>query len=244
MTKQEILKACTIEGNIVRLPEGQLERKLYKEVANALALIGGRWTGRKVMGFVFEEDPTELLAQIANGEKRNLKKEFQFFATSVKLADKLVQLADIKSKHDILEPEAGQAAIVKAINRVLPNKKVYCFELMPVNQTILRKIKNVILVGSDFLTQNDGVLFDRIIANPPFTNNQDIDHIYKMYDTCKNEGRIVTMASKHWQHSTNKKETQFRMWLEDVGAKIIEVDAGEFKESGTTIATVIIIINK
>ncbi len=66
MNKTEILQKCTVDGNIVRLPEGQLDRKLYQEVAKALELIGGKWKGGKVMGFVFPTDPTELLEQIAN----------------------------------------------------------------------------------------------------------------------------------------------------------------------------------
>jgi hypothetical protein len=65
------------------------------EVKNKLELIGGKWKGGKVGGFVFQEDPTDMLEQIANGENRKLKKEFQFFATPDELADKLVELADI-----------------------------------------------------------------------------------------------------------------------------------------------------
>lgn len=76
MNKEEILQQCTVDGLVVKLPEVKLERKLYQEVAKVLELIGGKWKGNKVMGFVFNEDPTELLEQIANGESRNLKKEF------------------------------------------------------------------------------------------------------------------------------------------------------------------------
>ena len=170
-TKEKVLQKCKVEGVVVKLPEGQLDRKLYQETAKSLESIGGKWKGGKVFGFVFPEDPTELLEQIANGENRNLKKEFQFFGTPDGVADWLVELAQIKDADDILEPEAGQAAIVRAINRVLPNKKVHCYELMPVNQTILRKNENVIFLGEDFLKSEDVVpfQFDKIIANPPFS---------------------------------------------------------------------------
>jgi hypothetical protein len=141
-TKEEVLQNCKVEGMIVKLPDTQLERKLYQEVAKALELIGGKWKGGKVFGFVFTTDPTELLNQIANGEKRNLKKEFQFFGTPDDLADDLVFEAQIEPYHKILEPSAGQGAIVKAINRVFPDTKVSCYELMEVNQTILKKNKN------------------------------------------------------------------------------------------------------
>ena len=53
MDAQKVLQECTVEGNVVKLPEGQLERKLYQEVAKALDLIGGKWKGGKVFGFVF-----------------------------------------------------------------------------------------------------------------------------------------------------------------------------------------------
>jgi phospholipid N-methyltransferase len=246
----ECLKECKVEGLIVKLPEAQLDRKVYTEVRGRLELIGGKWKGGKVYGFVFQQDPTDLLNEIANGGSRNLKKEFQFFATPAPLADKLVELAEPESEHDILEPSAGQGAIVNAINRVLPEQTVYCMELMDLNRTILDKIPTAETLGSDFLNHGGEVEavfnkgFDRIIANPPFANNQDIDHIKKMYDLLRQGGRLVSIASNHWKLSGNKKETEFRNWLDTVGAEIIEVPQGAFKESGTNIAASIIRIDK
>lgn len=242
-TKQEVLQACKVEGMTVFLPPVQLERSLYQETAKHLEMIGGKWN-RKAAGFVFNEDPTVLLGQIAAGEKRNLKKEFQFYGTPDHLADRLVELAEIRNGMMVLEPSAGQGAIIKAINRVVPQMLVRAFELMPVNRTILEQIDRCELIGDDFLKHQSNIKFDRIIANPPFNKNQDIDHIYKMYLCCKGSGRIVTIASKHWQRSTNKKEVAFKNWLDEVNAEVIEISAGEFKESGTSIATCIIIIDK
>ena len=45
MTKEQVLQDCTIEGNVVKLPNIQLDRKDYQEVAKALELIGGKWKG-------------------------------------------------------------------------------------------------------------------------------------------------------------------------------------------------------
>ncbi len=247
MNKTEILQKCTVDGNIVRLPEGQLDRKLYQEVAKALNLIGGNWKGGKTMGFVFPNDPTELLEQIANGESRNLKKEFQFFATPDELADRMVEIAEISRDHWILEPSAGQGSIINAINRKYPDQNVDYFELMDVNRTFLDKIPTAQHLGDDFLLvdwKNSPPLFDRIIANPPFSKNQDIDHIRKMYECLNDGGRIVTLASTHWQLSNNKKETEFRNWLNEIGAEIQEIPKGTFKESGTMISSVLIVIDK
>lgn len=251
MTKEEVLQNCTIEGNIVKLPNEQLERKLYQDVAKSLELIGGKWKGGKVFGFVFNEDPTELLNQIANGEKRNLKKEHQFFATPSHIAEWLVDLANIKDDNIIIEPSAGQGAIMDAILAKHPNNKLFYCENMPTNITILQKKYNSIdnifklnPLNDDFLELKSDNQFDVVIANPPFTKNQDIDHIKKMYDVTRNGGRIISIASKHWQISNNKKEADFRDWLDNVGAEIQSIDAGAFKESGTMISSCIIIINK
>lgn len=250
MTALEALQACTIEGNNVKLPAQQLDRKVYLEVAKKLELIGGKWKGGKVFAFVFQQDPTELLQQIQGGENVNLKKEFQFFATPQALAERMVQMAEINPdlqdpEQLILEPSAGQGAIIKEIQAVSHNDQfIHCFEPVPVNKTILDKITGVIHLGDDFLTYKGGTKWHRIIANPPFSKNQDIDHIRKMYECLVDGGIMVTIASTHWVFSENKKEVAFRQWLDEVGAKQEALPKGAFKESGTKVETFLIKIVK
>jgi hypothetical protein len=242
-TKEEVLQNCTVEGTTVKLPNIQLDRKLYQEVAKALELIGGKWKGGKTSGFVFIVDPTDLLNQISNGEKRNLKKEFQFFATPEKLADELVYLADLKQHDTILEPSAGQGAIIKAINKVcdvVPD----CFELMSVNTVILNKSNlHFNLVGDNFF-EHKGKVYSKIIANPPFTKNQDIDHLKEMYKCLSRGGRLVCITSESWINGSQKKQVDFKNWLYEVNAEIIDIEKGSFKESGTMVGGKIVIINK
>lgn len=253
MQTQEVLKQCTVSGNIVKLPSVQLDRKIYQEVSKSLELIGGKWKGGKVAGFVFLDDPSELLQDILNGEKRNLKKEFQFFGTPSDLAREMVYDADIKDGDIISEPEAGQGAIVDEIIKVANStNKIFLCEMMPVNMKVLlgkySGVDNVHFlspVDNDFLNMDNSILFNKIIANPPFSKNQDIDHIYKMYSLLKPGGRIVSIASKHWLLSENKKEKAFKEWIYDtVQADVNTVGAGAFSESGTKIDTVKIIIDK
>ncbi len=256
----EWLAGCTVVGNVVKLPENGYNKTVYQEVKNRLELIGGKWKGGKIWGFVFPTDPTEMLEQIKDGTKVNLKKEFQFFETPASIAGILVELADLSDGDLVLEPSAGRGAIIAAIYRKFPRIMLgpnddpcvcvdYC-ELMPVNQDILSKKihadKNwgsrTSFIGADFF-KSIGT-YKRIIANPPFSGNQDIDHIYHMYDRLKTGGRLVSIASKHWQSSSNKKESEFRTWLQNHDAAIIENSAGDFKDSGTMIATCIVVIDK
>lgn len=259
MTVESVIAQCEVQpGNVVKLPPQQLDRKLYQDVAAKLQGIGGAWKGGKIAGFVFPFDPTERLAQIQGGEIVNLKKDFQFFETPSDLADELVRLAEIRNTDTVLEPSAGRGAIIEAIRRSNEHCYIDAFELMPENVSILKsKCSNLTANPShlwfsvwqaDFLEQVDFERnqnhYDRIIANPPFTKNQDIDHVMAMWKCLKPGGRIVSIMSKHWQQSNNKKETDFRLFIAETNAEVIEVGAGTFAESGTKIASLIVVIDK
>jgi type I restriction-modification system DNA methylase subunit len=232
------------------LPNVKLERKEYLEVAKRLNLIGGKWKGGKVQGFVFDFDPSGLLAQISDeGKDINLKKEYQFFETPEELAGQLVDLANIKPCQNVLEPSAGRGAIVKEILKRHPTAGVYGFELMDINRTFLKDISGFHLFDEpDFLKYKPEkfivLRFDRIVANPPFSKNQDIDHIRHMYGHLAPDGILVSVASNHWKTCENRKETEFREWLHEKGAEVIDIPAGTFKQSGTSIAACIIRIQK
>lgn len=244
MNAQDVLTACTVEGNVVKLPEIQLDRGLYLEVKKALNLIGGKWKGGNTAGFVFEADPTDLLAAVAAGEQRNLKQEFQFFETPSDLALRIVDMADICPEHTVLEPSAGRGAIVKAIVERFPAMRVYCYEPMDVCKVALCKIGSAMHINNDFLASSKSFQYDRIVANPPFAKNQDIDHVYAMYERLKPGGIMVSIASPHWMLCSHKKEQGFRDWLDEVGADLTELPRGTFKESGTMCPAMIIKIEK
>lgn len=237
---QESLKKCPVNGNAVSLPTERLAN--YADVRKALLNAGAKY---KSNTFVFPNDAQPYIDRLMGGEKVNIKKEFQFFGTPSELADKLVEMADLKAAHVILEPSAGQGAIIKAIWREIPDKTIFCCELMDINRSVLQKMgANVNCVGVDFLTTTLPFKFDRIIANPPFNKNQDIDHIRKMYDCLKPGGRLVSIASMSWYIGSQKKQVEFKNWLDQVGATTEEIEKGAFKESGTEVGGFIITIDK
>ena len=209
--------------------------------------------------FVFISDAQPFIDRLTGGEKVNIKKEFQFYGTPNKLADELVEMADIHDGDCVLEPSAAQGAIIKSIykyqSRIMlsSNDKPcttidYC-ELMDDNNKVLSGIidkSRTSFIGSDFfkLEVKSPYMYHRIIANPPFSKNQDIDHIKKMYKHLLKGGRLVTIASNHWRNSMNKKECEFRYWIKKVKAKVSEIEAGAFKKSGTMTSSCIIVIDK
>lgn len=262
MTTQEILQECSAGFNLkfgwmVTLPQIQLDRKEYLEIKKALELIGGKWKGGNAQGFLFEEDPTELLRAQANGEQRNLKKEYQFFATPQELANRMIELLlgcsmdELTVEHrlsldkkKILEPSAGDGALVKALTEVR-FVHVDCFEAMDLNRMKLENVPGAYVIGNDFLMCEDKEnYYDIIIANPPFSKNQDILHICKMYEVLRPGGTLITISSKSWFVGSQKMQKDFHEFLTGLGADIEEIKEGAFADSGTMVGSLLIKIMK
>ncbi|MBJ2189130.1 MAG: SAM-dependent DNA methyltransferase [Muribaculaceae bacterium] len=241
---QEVLQHCRFENNILYLPDVQLNPKSYAEVKKWIMEAGGKWQGGKTQGFTFDFDATRVTSILLKGERCNLQKDFQFYATPDALADWLVSLSDVKSGYTILEPSAGSGSIIKAVHRVNPDVVVDAFELMPENRQTLEKMTGVKLVGEDF-TQGVPCLYNRIFANPPFSGNQDIRHVRAMYEALDpNNGEMCVITSRHWCQASERECEEFRQWLIDVKAEQHEIPRGAFDESGTNVATMALKIAK
>jgi hypothetical protein len=239
-----VLENCRCEGNVLFLPNQRLDRKMYVSVNKVLEAAGGKWN-KKQKGHVFTDDPSEVIESvILTGEIHvvNAKKEFQFFETPAWLAKEMVQAANIWPEEYVLEPSAGRAAIANAIHAIEPEAYLHCYELNPENRAYLEN-KGFTVIGSDFL-QHTGRQYDKIIANPPFSKQQDIDHITKMIDVCKPGGRVISIASASVLFRENRKTVQFRELIEDMDGTIEKLPDGTFKESGTMVNTVMICVDK
>ena len=241
---EDILKHCTLEDNVLKLPAVQFNKKSYAEAKKWIEEAGGNWQGGKVQGFTFPFNADRVFSILKEGKKCNLHLEYQFFETPNEIADWLVMLAGgIHDNDTVLEPSAGRGSIIKAIHRSCPSVVVECYELMPENREFLNSLENVILLGEDF-TKNAVGCYSKIIANPPFSNNQDIDHVRLMYEHLTPGGTLAAITSPHWRFASEKKCVNFRDWLDKVNGKIFDIAPGEFKENGTTINTIAIVITK
>lgn len=241
---EDILKHCTLEDNVLKLPRVQFNKKSYAEAKKWIEEAGGSWQGGKVQGFTFPFNADRVFSILHEGKRCNLQQDFQFFATPPEVADWLVMLAGgVHEDEKVLEPSAGTGAIIDAIHRSCPHVIVDCYELMPENKEILSKKDNICILGDDF-TKCDVAQYDKIIANPPFGKNQDIRHVKRMYEHLNNGGTVAAIMSCHWKIASEKECADFREWLKDVHAKICDIEEGSFKQSGTGIETTAVIIQK
>lgn len=241
---EDILKHCTLEGNVLKLPAVQFNKKSYAEAKKWIEKAGGSWQGGKIQGFTFPFNPERIFSILKEGKRCNLQQEYQFFETPAEVADWLVMLAgEIHENDTVLEPSAGRGALIKAIHRACPSVTVECYELMPENREFLHSLDNVIILDEDFTKDSVGS-YTKIIANPPFSNNQDIEHVRIMYERLAAGGTLAAITSSHWKIASEKKCVDFRNWLEEVHGEVFEIGAGEFKESGTSISTMAVVIKK
>lgn len=237
----KILAECTINLNVVFLPQVQLERKTYLEANKHLEHLGGKWN-RKAKGHVFDSDPADSFENmLLTGETTDFKKEFQFFETPPELAKKMVEMAELKDLDDVLEPSAGLGAIAKEIK----TGSLVCNEINPKMANYLANELSFCVSCTDFLiltsTYNK---YDKIIMNPPFTKQQDIDHILHAYSLLNDGGIMVSVVSEAPFFRENKKSKVFRKWLELINAEVIKNPEGTFKSSGTMVRTRLIKIKK
>lgn len=233
------LRKMIVNGNRLELPKDE-HFDNYPQVKKCLITAGAKY---KRSGFDFPEGAQTVLDRLLGGEAINDKKKYQYFATPDGFAKTLIEQAEVTANCRVLEPSAGQGAIANIVRDMGAGCTVV--ELMPQNVKALER-QGYEVHNHSFLelTENELGLFDKIVANPPFTNNQDIDHIRHMFSLLKPGGRLVSVASVSWTFGQQKKQVAFRAWLEDLGAVVTTVAAGTFKESGTQVETVVIELDK
>jgi len=237
----QVLRSSIVDEDksLLFLPAGQLERKLYTDVNKCLESIGGSWN-RKLKGHLFDHNPSDDLDEmIVTGEWTDKKKEYQFFATPKDLAIRMIGLSNIKKTDVLLEPSAGDGAILS----YFPKKNAYtAIELMPENCKKLREL-GFSVAQIDFLGV-DNLDYDKVVMNPPFTKQQDVKHILHAWEMLSKGGRLVSIVSESPFFRENSLSKWFRDWLLINKATIIDLDAGTFKESGTMVKTRLIVVDK
>lgn len=231
---KDVLSRSTVDGNVLFLPEGQLDRKLYEAVNKALANAGAKWKTR--VGHVFPTAAApKLAAMLGTGISVDEKKRGQAFFTPPKLAGQVAGRAEV-SGYRVLEPSAGIGHLAVAC-WLAGASVVDCIEQNPEHKrTLSAGIGDVFI--RDFLSILPGDLdkepYERIVMNPPFTKNQDIKHVRHALKWLKPGGILVSLMAG------NQRRKGFVDLVGEYYPEIEDVDRGALKESGTDVRTVIV----
>ena len=166
------------------------------------------------------------------------KRSIDIVYTPELLARRVVQMASVEGKR-VLEPSAGNGALANEC-QVQGATMVDCIELDPEMKSVLESDVKLVIIG-DFLkisVDQFGHRHERVVMNPPFTNQQDLKHVGHAKRFLKSGGRLVAIMQG------NREAKEIRKFVgEDCDIIQHPIEAGEFKESGTGIATQIVIID-
>lgn len=270
----------TVNGNRLEIPK-DIFIPNYNEIKQIMKNFDGKY---KSNGFDFKYPAEKVLERIRNKETTNLKKKFQYYGTPKELCALMCEQAFDpyeNRKIQVLEPSAGQGAIIESVLEWFENeavnlelKKLTAIEFMDENHLILKdKFSGNPLIRlhkMDFLAYDRfRNYFDVVIANPPFTGNQDVKHFYKMYEVCKPNGLVCSIMSTGFIYNSGKVHKEFREFIGMGNSGQDRADAktgtvftciskdgldqtvyvrvfndGEFKESGTGVATALVVMRK
>ncbi len=227
----------------------RLDRESYLSVGKVLASLGGAWDRRsKAHVFGNGVDARSLVEGATNSgvvSRKSEDQEFGHFPTPDFLARQLVSLAGVERGDRVLEPSAGDGAIVLALQDA--GAVVVAVERHPGRrETLLRSV----LKSRDSLAQEDDFLryrpvprlFSRVVMNPPFLccgDGDHLDHVRYAYSLLEPGGRLVAVMPASVSFRTDRRHAAFRAWYLGVGSADALPD-GSFRESGTDVRVVVL----
>lgn len=238
-----VLDRASCEGNALSLAAvGQLDRALYAATNKALEAAGGKWN-RKAKAHLFDgEAATAIEPIILTGEIVSVRQELQQFFTPPDLAERVIAEARIEPGMSVLEPSAGRGAL--AAPAFLLGAAVDCFEIDPRNVHILASVAYRAVIEGDFLDfdpdQDLENAYDRVVMNPPFTKGQDIHHVMHAARCLNAGGRLVAIMSASITFRQGRLFDEFRSFLDQHSASVVELPPGSFKSSGTGVNTCLV----
>lgn len=236
----DVLGQASVDGSVLRLTGGQLDRKLYERTNKALEALGGKWNRHKG-GHVFADgvDVADLIADAIESRSFVDPKLNGYFPTPPDLARKLIDWADIQPGMMVLEPSAGRGALADLATEIVGRENVHVCELLFDNAEVLRA-KGYWVTYGDFVESPYSRIFDRVIMNPPFAKKQDVHHVLHALSLLKPGGVLVSIMSAGVKTNTDRLTAAFRDELALRGGEMIDNPPDSFAGVGTRVATVMV----
>jgi hypothetical protein len=253
-TARAVLRAATLDGDLLTLPPGQLDRAVYLEVNKALTRIGGKWN-RTRKGHAFDRPAAGALAEIVGtgAIPKDADKVMSFWPTPPDVADWLVYQAcqawmvEGDGMH-VLEPSAGEGDLAQAVRRRLPAAHITCVEPDPRRVAVLRGTGVADVVAEvtleSFLADHHADPYDLVVMNPPFTLAgrraawaEHITAIWEAPGLIRDGGTLAAIvpdngAMTQDRAAGDKRVRQVRE-LVDVYGRFEPMEEGSFKAVGT-----------
>lgn len=221
---------------MVTLPDNTTLDKHWHALISALGCV--LQTVNNVHYLVFDYYPKGMAATLSRiGTMPDLN-AFQFYPTRGQLAQDVASRVDAHHEAGLtyLEPSAGRADLLDAMD-FINSSDVHTCELSPFFAGILR-CKRYPVTEGDFLATaatwyKSQRRFDRAVMNPPFCNNQALDHTLAAYHLLNAGGKLFAVLP-----------TSLYNAFDNLGCTVVKSQpyAGAF--DGTNVSTFIVELHK
>lgn len=177
------------------------------------------------------------------------KKALQAFYTPAPLADRVAELAIADAPHvpfRVLEPSAGEGALLFALARVRPDLTLttlaYDVDHAAVESLRASGAADEIREG-DFL-QAPVLETDVVVMNPPFRLRACVDHAMRALEWLPSGGRLVAVLPCNALQGRTHKHEAFRARVSLAYRwRVEECPEGSFRESGTLVRTILLVVD-
>jgi hypothetical protein len=188
---------------------------------------------------------TNFVPMVKTG--RSKEEKLQEFFTNLTLAKSIIDKSSIKTNNNkiaILEPTAGDGALIRPILELKKDATIDMVELNRTNRDRLKELSNgqpalFLQDQPNFLKYETSTRYDYIFMNPPFhlRKNEnagllkdvwDFDFVKRAFAFLKVGGELIAITSQHY-----KSETDMVDWYDDKENKnvVIEIKKKEKFES-------------
>lgn len=169
-----------------------------------------------------------------------------FFPTPQTLAMRVVSELNAQPGDHVLEPSAGKGDLVDALlSMEIPDLRIDVVEYSETLRKILQA-KGYEPVAWNFMEYAPGMIYDRVLMNPPFENGQDMQHVMHAFELLKPGGRLVAIMSRGPFVNSSTAAQRFRHWLDEIGGVVEELPEGSFtgkesfRQTGTNTSLVVV----
>lgn len=254
-----ILQTLHYDGCAIRFPT--VSPALYRELNEVLTRLGGKWKGGRTKAHIFQEDPAPLIKYVLTTANMPPKNPEAFFPTPNDVAHGIMIMSDLEKLRDedlFLEPEAGSGALVDYLQEHATEllqtddhapltPRIYLVEKSPIRCAVLRAKGYTNVHQGDFLQYRTDLRFARILMNPPFSvpgaKTAYIDHILHAFTFLAPGGVLTTIAPDHFIRHEDQRSQSFLEFVTSNGSFEFN-DANAFRETGTTVQTVTIALER
>ncbi|WP_327385511.1 class I SAM-dependent methyltransferase [Streptomyces sp. NBC_01207] len=215
---------------------GQLEDRLYQRVNLALSAVGGKWDRWK-RAHVFPINAAEAVAGLLAEGEVTTDAERGYFPTPSALVDEILDLADLQTGQEVLEPSAGTGAMAERIAD--RGAVVDCVELDPGRAEIIRNQDYARRVTvADFLALPVSARYDRVVMNPPFAKQLDIRHVQRALRWVRPNGLLVAVMFAGLAFRNNVLAADFRSQVREARGTITPLPDHWFKGIRTVLTVI------